>query len=117
MDSALTTMFLGHRVEVLKRIASDFKLDESALLAKYADPAPINMICTWKSNRGTLCTNHAMCGFAMCNKHHGKKVTTKRKRIVMVHNHKIGETPQSVCELCEMFGNPLDPIRPELEIM
>lgn len=117
MDAALTSMFMGHRVDIIKRIAIEFKLDESELLKKYAEPEPIKMICIWKSNRGTMCTNPSMNGFTTCHRHHGKKVTTKRKRIAMVHNHKIGEEPHTVCVLCETFGNPLDPVRPELEIM
>lgn len=116
MDSALTELFLAHRVSILRRIAADFSLDESVILSRYANPDPIKMICTWRSNRGGLCSSPAMCGFSVCTKHHGK-APPKEKRVAMVHNHKIGETPHTVCMLCEMFGNPLDPNRPELEIV
>ena len=116
MDSLLTQLFLDHRVEILKRIATDFKIDESSILSKYAEPDHIKMICTWKTNRGAMCTNPTMCGFSVCQKHHGKP-PPKRKRIPMFHNHKVGETPSVPCVLCETFGDQLDTALPELEIM
>ena len=116
MDSALTALFLDHRVEILKRISHEFKLDESELLAKYSEPDPIKMICTWKTNRGSLCKSAAAIGYSMRIKHIGKS-PPKRKRVHLMHTHKIGETPDTICTLCELYGDPLDPVRLELEIV
>ena len=116
MDIDLTHIFLAHRVEVLKKIAIDFSLDEKALLTRYSQPDEIKMICMWKSNRGGLCKNPTICGFSMCTRHYGK-ATPKQKRITLFHTHKIGETPDSPCFLCDMYGDPLDANRPALEIM
>lgn len=116
MDTALTNVFLAHRVEVLKKIAADFSLDEKTLLSRYGQPDEIKMICIWKSNRGGLCKNPAMCGYSMCTRHYGK-AAPKQKRVVMVHTHKIGQAPDGMCMLCEMYGDPLDANRPVLEMM
>jgi hypothetical protein len=131
--------------DVLARVASDYALDHSELVAKYiSGPPPTALpqpkvptnLCTAKTAKGAPCKYKPQKGSCVCKIHASKvqekvpepskevpevpkkkKATKKVKAAVPEHTHALTEdlSPDNVCQLCDTHGSVLDPKMPEVE--
>jgi hypothetical protein len=78
--------------------------------------------CKGITGKGTPCRNKAIPNEEYCRLHHGRPTrqekrvpkervnkSKKKTRIQPEHNHRIGETPHTLCPLCATHGDVLDP--------
>ena len=80
-------------------------------------------VCSGLNMRGNPCKRKCVEGETWCERHDPslpvkeKKGKSKAKKVVPMHNHKVGEEALVPCELCETHGDMFDEAVTEAEMV
>tara|TARA_B100001175_G_scaffold190895_1_gene161873 strand:+ start:3314 stop:4075 length:762 start_codon:yes stop_codon:yes gene_type:complete len=93
---------------------------------KPKEPKEPKIQCSAMTAKGSKCTKPCVPGEEYCTLHmkmrnkspvepKKKRPVIKKKKEIPMHNHKPGELPTEMCELCETHGDIFDPDMPNNE--